>query len=135
MGGHRCLYAVQKQEKEGEERKNKARVRRPFTAAHRAAGACVCAGHGGPVATANGAAAPPPRLGLVERTETEKGRDVQGLRAAMAWPWRGGWTGRRGGEGPAAAPPDTAPPDTRGRNGREANGLGFSQGEAAGAGF
>ena len=40
----------------------------------------------------------------------------------MAWPWRGGWTGRRGGEGPPAAPPDTG-----GRNGSEANGLGFSR--------
>ena len=130
MGGHRCLCAAQKQEKEGEERKNKARGRRPFTAAHRAAGACVRAGHGGPVATANGAAAPPPRLGLVERTETEKGRDVQGLRAAMAWPWRGGWTGRRCGEGPPVAPPDT-----RGRNGSEANGLGFSRERQPAPGF
>ena len=48
----------------------------------------------------------------------------------MAWPWRGGWTGRRGGEGPAAAPPDT-----RGRNGREANGLGFSRERQPAPGF
>ena len=123
------LCGAKARERRGE-RKNKARGRRPFTAAHRAAGACVRTGHGGPVATANGAAAPPPRLGLVERTETEKGRDVQGLRAAMAWPWRGGWTGRRGGECPAAAPPDT-----RGRNGREAIGLGFSRERQPAPGF
>ena len=48
----------------------------------------------------------------------------------MAWPWRGGWTGRRGGEGP---PP--APPDTRGRNGSEANGLGFSRERQPAPGF
>ena len=122
----RCCFAWKRKG----ERKNKARGRRPFTAAHRAAGGCVRAGHGGPVATANGAAAPPPLLGLVERTETEKGRNVQGLRAAMAWPWRGGWTGRRGGEGPAAAPPDA-----RGRDGREAIGLGFSRERQPAPGF
>ena len=52
----------------------------------------------------------------------------QGLKVPR--PWRGGWTGRRGGEGPPAAPPDTG-----GRNGSEANGLGFSRERQPAPGF